>query len=407
MELKTPVAAAAYRTDAAEPFEFVPIRPEGTTPDPAVQRLVTIDTVHDGDRIPADLLDSPAAERLASCGALWDAYVLERDWGANLIAYHVARELGLAGYHRVNLARVVMDYNRLPGSTPPGVRYFDRLAISDPFAACLDHPQKMDVLEHYYDVISDKMEQAIGDKLLKVSIHTYDVQNASQTERPEVSILTRSESYQRDSALPYGVFDPLFPDRLAESCANRVLRDRLALTLQKAGLRVEHNYPYCLPDGSIEVRCQPWFFFNFLRKQFEKRFPESVGSEAYTRVWRMLLNTNLRRVDSEMLRGYLHRYRRVPEDQTQAFSASASAYVTIRTFLREQPELIEAYRASPARPSTLGIEVRKDLVWRFEDGNPVAPREGRARFIAQLIAEAVYRYLSEDSGVAASAVEEA
>jgi len=390
----------AYSTDPAPPFELVGLQVDDAIPTTDAARLVTVDTVHDGDRVPAELLESPAAAQMVESGALRRHFVQERDWGANLVARHLARSLGLEGYHRVNIARVVLDYNRLPGSSPPGATPFDRLAINEPFAGCLDHPQKMHVLETYYDAISDGMERAIEGRLIKLAIHTYDERNQSRTQRPEISLVTRSHSYQATSRLPYGLFDPLFPDDLVETCADRVLRDRMALTLQKAGLRLEHNYPYCLPDGSIELRCQPWFFFSFLRRRFERRHPETATRPAYNRVWRMLLNTNLRRADSEALYGYLHRYRRVPAELEPAFTAAAAAYVSIRDFLDAQPELVEAYRASPARPSTLGIEVRKDLVWRFEGAEPVEPREDRARFIAQLIAEAINRYLTEDSLVA-------
>ena len=84
-----------------------------------------------------------------------------------------------------------------------------------------------------------------------LTIHTYDVHNPSLTERPELSLITRSQSYQNNSHLPFGLFDPLFPDVLMESSTDPVLRDRIALTLEKLGVRVEHNYPYCLPDGSL------------------------------------------------------------------------------------------------------------------------------------------------------------
>ena len=60
------------------------------------------------------------------------------------------------------------------------------------------------------------------------------------------------------------------------------------------------------------------------------------------------------------------------------------------------PELVPAYRNAPERTSTLAIEVRKDLIYRFEGDIPVEPLEDKARMIADRIAQAVETYLRED-----------
>ena len=57
---------------------------------------------------------------------------------------------------------------------------------------------------------------------------------------------------------------------------------------------------------------------------------------------------------------------------------------------------MNSYREGTQRPSTLIIELRKDLVWQFEDGIPVGPRVANAQFLARRIALGVAQYLSED-----------
>jgi hypothetical protein len=389
-----------YTTKETAPFELVPVAPQDRVAEPRlpkeVRRLIVIDTVHDGTFIPEQLVSSPEVRPLEKSGELWRHYVVERDWGANMVAYHLARALGLEGHYRTNTARVMMDYNRFPGSSPPKADHFHRLAISKPLADVLTYDQKREILERYYDRISDGMEQAIEGKLIKIAVHTYDPYNLSLTERPEVSLITRSESYQINSHLPFGLFDPLFPDALVESTCEPVLRDRIALTLEKLGVRVEHNYPYCLPDGSLEVRCQPWMFFQHLRGLFNERYPDRVGRPSYERVWHMLLNTNHRRADSEVLFGYLHRFRRPSHGAGAEMAASRRAYEAIAEFLCERPDLVERFRRNPRRMSALGIEVRKDLLWHFDDEDPAMPLVDNARTIGEKIADAVVTYFEKD-----------
>lgn len=379
-------------------MEAVPVaRPAGggLCPDPFRHKIL-IDTIHDGNRIPAALLEVPQVAALRRNGTLFRHFVRERDWGANLVASHLAHTLGLQGYHRVTLARVVMDFNRFPGTSPADAALQDRLAISEPLGSCLDHQRKFQLLEEYYDPISTAYEAAVVGKLIKLGIHTYDVANPSQTQRPEVSLLTRSASYQQRSRMPYNLFSPLFPDELAESSAKRILRDRVALTVAKAGYAVTHNYPYCLPDGCVEIRLQPWLFFQHLRREFEQEFPERREDRSFQRVWQMLLNTNLRNSESEALAGYLHRFRKPPPDRLAEFVAARDAYLTIADYLKQRPDLVASYRRSRHRASALGIEIRKDLVWRFDGDRPVAPRERNARRIAELLARAVATFLEED-----------
>lgn len=338
----------------------------------------------------------PRVRPLVESGELWKQYVIERDWGANLVAEHLVDALGLNGYHRVTTARVVMDFNRFPGSSSPDAAPLDRMAIIKPFSTSLDYDEKQYILNEYYDAISQRMEAAIYGKLIKICIHTYDAYNPSRTERPDVSFIARSLSYQLHSRLPFGLFDPLFPDVLVESTCNSILRNRIGITLEKTGLRVEHNYPYCAADGSLEVRSQIWFYFHEIRSRFQKAHPEKTGTVAYNLIWDMLLNTNLRNGDSEALKGYLHRFQGPPEGREIDFDAARDAYETIARFVHSDPELTRSYRRSPFRASTFTIEVRKDLVFGFEDGEPVEPLEQNAKVIAETVADGIATYLSQD-----------
>ena len=386
-------------TEEGAPFEHINIEPQGDLCPPALKSQLIVDTVHDGSMIPTEILTLPAMQRLVDSGALYSAFVAERDWGANMFASDLPSSLGLDRYHRVNVSRVLMDFNRFPGSTHPGTHPLERMAINAPVSEVLGHDAKAKILETYYDEISSRMEAALSNKLIKLAIHTYDEHNVTLTQRPEVSILSRSHSYQSNSRMPFGHFDPMYPDVLAESSASRVLRDRIALTLEKAGLVVEHNYPYCLPDGSIEIRAQVWFFFRHLKQLFEDAHPGTQDDPAYARVWTLLLNTNLRDAYSEALFSFLHRFRKPPEDRILEFQAADRAYEHIANFLGSQPGLVDAYRSSPTRPSTLSIEVRKDLLWRFEDGRPVEPRRENSRRLARRLAEAIATYLTEDRNI--------
>ena len=179
-------------------------------------------TLHDGDRVPPGLIASPRIAPLAQDGQLAAAVDRVRDWGADRVAHHLASALGIEGHHRVRISRAVVDFNRFPGVTRHGADHLDKLALGGPVAEALDDDERRAVLAQCYDPISAAMERVIDGRLIIISIHTYDERNATDTQRPEVSLLTRSDSYQRHSRLPFGLFDPLFPDVLTESSAKRV-----------------------------------------------------------------------------------------------------------------------------------------------------------------------------------------
>lgn len=385
-----------------EPLTFAPATP-GLSGDPGFaypgvyRGRVLIDVIHDGAWIPDEFMVDEHGVTITA-EEIDDHFVRERDWGASLIAARMAGRLGLEGFARVEVARVLMDFGRFPGITRRKADHLHRFAINYPFSERLGFRQKRRLLEEYYDVVSHTMESQLEESLVKISIHTYDRFNESGTERPATSLLTRSIGYQIESELPWGLFDGLYPDVLAEFTCDRILRDRISLTLEKINVPVAHNYPYCLPEGSLEVRHQVWAWFLYLKRNFLAGHPELVDHPDYEPVWGMLMDTNLRSSNSARLRSYIHMYRRAPPGQKRAFLRAEAAYERIAAFAAERGEEILAnYRYAPDRPSSLGIEVRKDLIYELgEDGRPEAVRWALVEQISDAIAHAVATYLRDD-----------
>lgn len=399
------------RPEPVSKYEFVLHDQAPTTNSPAKlfhQKDILINTIHDGDIIPEyfwNALSKDPDKRKKEVQRVEDYYALERDWGANLVAEAIVdglnqRGYASPGYFKINIARVLMDYGRFPGNTPPGAVHLDRFAINYPFSHLLGYEQKKYLFEAYYDDLSGIFENLVSSKKLKIAIHTYDRFNKTGTERPLMSILTRPLAYQTKSAMPHDFFDPMYPAVLCEYTADRKLTYRLSLMLEKAGYDIAHNYPYNLPDGSIEVRAQVWFFFRYLQTQFQEAFPETCLNPSYKQVWDMLLDTNLRSTESENLRSYMHMFRKAPKGEEIAYQRAHQAYRHIRSFLeRDNRKLVTDYRFSPDRTSSIGIEVRKDYVWDFADKEcriPIGPKPENAQKVGQLIAEALMLYIETD-----------
>lgn len=392
-------APAAWIPDEASDPGSARLYPE------AFQGRLLVDAIHAGDVLPSQLAPSLSAGHASPLEnpTLVDAHAREKDWGSAQVAQRLAHKLGLPGFWRVNIARCLMDFGRFPGETHPGASHLQRFAINDPSARFLRHDEKRTLLRQFFDPISDQIEALVSDKLLKIAVHTYDKLNiGADTRRPLVSLIYRPVSYQDHNRLPFGVFDRLYPDHLAEFTTDRRLVARLSLELEKEGITVASNHPYQLPEGSVEVRSQVWFYFRFLRRRFDAAHPECARIPAYASVWEMLLDTNLRSVHSDSVRSYLHLFRTVAPKHEATYQAIRDAYEHIRSFAKEN-KVARHYRIHPERPSSLALEVRKDFVWRFEDDacrHPVLGPEG-ARWdnietITDLIARAIRIYLSED-----------
>jgi len=384
------------------PLEIVQVKPTtvGGVPDNYRDRIAVY-TAHDGAAIPGEFRVDLAGKPLVDPELLTQRFVEERDWGANLVASELASAMGLASYARTRVARVLLDFNRFPGSTPTHITdSLESLAIGRLYAEILTHGQKTFLLEKYYDRISDLLEEHLANKVLAFAVHTYDEHNPSATKRADVSIISLPLSYQREARMTFGVFDPMYPDRLAESTCSRILRDRISIDLERAGFRVIHNHPYSLPDGCIEVRAQVWFFFRYLREKFQEAFPETRSEQAYELVWLMLLDTNLRLQQAEALRSLLHRFRKVTTEKSDLFSAALEAYRHVRRFMRSST-VVRDYRRWPNRPGSIGIEVRKDLVCTVDPSTDrpthISPEQREtARQIACAMAAAVKTYVEQD-----------
>ncbi|HSH02688.1 MAG TPA: hypothetical protein VLL52_09240 [Anaerolineae bacterium] len=382
-----------------EPYEFdgEPISyHHNTAYDAANDRFgdrLLLDSIHDGDGYPAFLADMFAQPDVRA------AYEIEKDWAANHIANSFAQKMNVPGFYRVNIARALLDFGRFPGSTNAGNRqHLDRLAINPPFTERLDYNQKKRVL-NYYDEISSVFDKALRNKILKISIHTYDKFNpgpieSERTMRPMTSVIYRSSAYQATSRMPFGLFDRLYIDELGEFTADRTLIARICLTLEKARISVGQNHPYTLPEGSVEVRAQVWMFFQFLRRQYEELYPETREDTAFQAVWRMLSDTNLRDGDSEIYRSYIHMYRRAPAGYEGRCEAVKNAYLKLKEFVNKwRYDLYETYRWHPRRFNSIVFEVRKDVAWDFAT---MTPREEQIEQITTLLAHAVETYFAED-----------
>ena len=147
-----------------------------------------------------------------------------------------------------------------------------------------------------------------------------------------------------------------------------------------------------------------------MKRRFEEAHADTVGKPGYERVWTMLLDTNLRLQEAEELRSYLHRFRRVYGARRAELGQALEAYRHVRRYV-EESDVVMDYRRNAERPSSLGIEIRKDLVCTFdpETGVPHEPGPEQietARKIASAIAGAVATYIDTDRPVYARAAQE-
>lgn len=370
-----------------EPIEFVRFEPSKSAG--GLDEKILIFTIHDGGQVPRHLWGERSEEVMALDEVRY-AYMRERDWGANRVAERLARSLGLKGYLRVNLARVILDFGRFPGTSALGEEYLRRHSMFPPVEHLLSEETKHEVLARYYDGISQGLTQHFVGKSLTVGIHTYDRFNRSGTERPRLSLISRSLEYQLHSTLPPYIFDPLFPTVLAEATCDRSLIYRLGLDLEMAGQPTATDYPYLMPEGSVEIRAQVWFFFRHLRKAFTEAFPETHDKAEFLRIWQMLQDVTRRSPDCERLRAFLHRYRDAPPGLENVFAKARLAYGEIKEFLhREHRHLVDEYRFTTTRPSCLGIEVRKDQMSVLGERNEVLGERNDADLRAQAIADVI------------------
>lgn len=364
--------------ETLDPVEFVGAET------PGAQAVVL--TIHDGDAVPRHLLGAQT-EAVFARPEIADAHFLERDWGANLVARELSRALGLGGFLRVALARVMLDFGRFPGASGHGVEYLLRKAIYPPIEGLLEPEVKHELINRYYYAISDGLTRQVTGKTILLDVHTYDARNGSGTDRPEISLINRSLEYQQTSTIPPYLYDPLFPAHLCESTCDRELVYELLLGIQRAGWHVTKNYPYAMPAGSVEIRAQVWFFFRYLRQRFTAAFPETRDQEAYQHVWQMVLDVTRRSCDAQSLRGYLHRFREAQTGSEKLFREARNAYREIRRFVEHDGgEVAREYTFAADRPSCLGIEVRKDVLCHLDRAKGEVRLRSDAEKVARQIA---------------------
>ena len=290
-----------------------------------------------------------------------------------------------------------MDFGRFPGSSKDDATHLGRHAINQPFTEWLNFNKREMFLKNTTTVSQTVLTNFYRAKILKVAFHTYDQYNESGTERPHVQLVTRMLSYQMEARMPADIFDPIYPDVLADYTVDRVLVSRLSLNLEKEHIAVGNNYPYLLPEGAMEVRHQVWRFFDWLHKKFTQTFQIQDKTQHTPPFGVCYKDTNFRSAESAALRSIIHLYRRAYTNKASLYNRSLDAYHHIRTYLNANQHLIKGFRFDPMRCMSLGIEVRKDLVWTFDkNGNPIEPRFDQVNRIADLIATALVQYFTED-----------
>lgn len=398
-ELPRPAVSPSHRAPATDG--------RGSTPTPIADEelvqyvgeerpddKVLIYTVHDGHGVPGELVRNGEAVLLERPEVL-RAYRRERDWGANLVAGHLARELGLSGFLRLNLARVFLDFNRFPGWSPPGISRIRRKSIFPPLEGLLSRESKHALLARYYDRISRDLMRRFTGKALIVAIHTFNTTGRDGTRRPEIGLITGLPGGREE---PAGFYDPLFPQRLAENACDPGLGRRLIRDLERVGPPVTVNDPYWMFDGCIESRAQVTFFFRYLARRFADATPGTRDRLGYRRVWDMLLDVTRRSGYGEALRAYLHRGRPPLPGSAPLFVDARRAYRAIARFWTEHRlELLRDYRFALERPNNLAIEVRKDLVGVLDrEGHVTSLRtdaDDTARALARQLAGPIDSYL--------------
>ncbi len=364
--------------DGLEPVEWVgEERPDEN---------VLVYSIHDGAGVPAELLGD-GERQLMERPEVRRAYRRERDWGANLVAGHLARELGLGGFLRVNLARLVLDFGRFPGCSPAGAPHLERKAIFPPMSGLLSPETRETLLRCYYDRISRALTPRFVGKKLLIAVHTYDALQYSRAYRPEVSLITGSESQARAGMTAERIYDPLFPTELGEAVCDPMLTCRTTFEVEHGGRLVAMNYPYAMSEGCLEYRAQVRFFYDYLRRRFNAAFPETENRIAYRRLWEMLFDVSRRAGWSRALHGYLHRREPSPPGLGPLFAEVHCAYRRVSRFAADnRGELVADYRFAGERPSCLGIEVRKDLLSDLDREGEVADLKPGAGATAHEIA---------------------
>jgi len=400
MAVLGPSLPAALDLEPVQPFEWVLVEPDpgGFAVPSSLRSTILVDALEDGNNVPAEFLADASPDHWEP---LLAAYARARSWGSGMLAAHVAAALHVPRFFRVNTARALLDYGRMPGVSGQTALPSQRKAIHSPFDRWLTPLQQHDLLERYYDVIGAAIDAHLANARLVLSIETCEEHDPHGRRRPPLGLSSRCHVPTTPPGLPgASMLDPLLPAELLESTADRALRARICDAFEQRGFDIVENYPHLLSEGGLVARSVSKQFFWRVREAFTQLHADSTNTrdpDAEARVWQMLFDAERRSGESELLRGYLQRLQSPPGDWSERLAAARSVYQQINAFVTEHREaLVDDFRRAPDRFSVLVVQVRKDLVWDRVNGAFGSPRADSARAIARILAEAVRSHLVAD-----------
>ena len=392
-------------------FEFVPASARQPAEAPhCPDTPIVIYTIHDGNLIPRELCgDEPGADIRARLAH-------ERDWGASAVADVIASQLGLAGHYRVNLARCCLDFGRFPRTTLSSDDPLRAGAISRWLERRHGDAKSLDLLFGCYDRLASDWEAILRRELgeetpatsgaILLGIHSYDPKHESGDWRPPTSLLSRPASVQHHNQLAAGFFDALFPPEFAEFTADRLLLGRLALELERRYIPSANNFPYLLPEGSLELRTQVWLYFRRLQAlaSDDDALSAQQGEDAWRLLFEALCNTNSRKARTQLVRGYAagHASAEGLSDELRSrLDAARELYESLSRYARDnRAEVVTDYQFSSLRTSSAVLEVRKDLLFDGDfEGSGFLPRHlisEEVERVGRQVAHAIASYVERD-----------
>ncbi len=335
-------------------------------PCPGAERFF-VGSIHDGNGIPGEFL-SPRAERAEE---LSRTYAAARDWGATLLAGKIAARLHVPQVFRVDLARLVLDVDRLPSAQRWGEGW-------------LEPSQVRHLMSEHYDEVVGAVGAACANATLELSVHTSDVHALDGRVRPPVTLRSRVDATPGSTG-----YDPLLPEALFASTADPRLRGRLVLGLAEAGFDVTENLPRPLAAHSLDIRVLASRWFTGLERAFDLAHPSSIRNErAWRMVWEMLEDVHQRICCP--LRGHVHLLQRAPEGREVQFEAARILYADLARFAASvQEDLLHEATRGADHLDALAVVVRKDLIWNSVEGPFGAPRMDVIHALARAIASAI------------------
>jgi hypothetical protein len=307
----------------------------------------------------------------------------------------------------VRIARSLLDHGRFPGHSAATDSHLDRRALGPGVGKLFSEEGRRRLLRELHAPVWQALRQRLAAAFeapaqrdrpaprLRIAIHTFDPEGGGRP-RPELSLLTLPTSCKTRGRLPPELYDPLVPPQVAACSVDPRLRDALSSAISRRGFSVTLDDPYTLPDGSLEVRALVWTYLEFLRRRFaaaRAHVPASARAPGSELLWQIVSDVSLERFPTASFPAY-RGSRHLEPARRDLLDQAAEVYEQLTAFATRE-DVGTAYLASPIRLSTLVLEVRKDLVWSFDDqGCPRGPRPEAAREIAAAIGEGVRESLA-------------